>query len=212
MWLRVERRSHFRPGWQTSPHDLHGQTDLPEAAFGSPPQMRFGVQPLGCRLTPFSHGHAKGSRRNNFTFCCWPPGPLARRERRAIPGAVCEERATKPAGLRAAARRGAAARARIGFVAAPRRCPTSPSSRRLASARPALAPKWEFISARALSTPVRNYGIEAGFSEGRRPGTPVVSHLRRSILTDAQSRPHGRDLQFNSRCRELLKVGEFNSC
>src|SRR5438876_5852001 len=69
----------------------------------------------------------------------------------AKPEAVCEERATKPAGLRAAARRGAAARARIGFVAAPRRCPTSPSSRRLASARPALAPKCEFISARALS-------------------------------------------------------------
>src|SRR2546427_13173955 len=56
------------------------------------------------------------------------------------------------AGLRAAARRGAAARARIGFVAAPRRCPTSPASRRLASARRALAPKCEFISARALST------------------------------------------------------------
>src|SRR5436190_14070422 len=33
-----------------------------------------------------------------WTLCCWPPGPLARRERRAIPGAVCEERATKPAG------------------------------------------------------------------------------------------------------------------
>src|SRR5213076_399998 len=43
-------------------------------------------------------------------------------------------------------------RARIGFVAAPRRCPTSTSSRRLASARPALAPKCEFISARALSS------------------------------------------------------------
>src|SRR5437016_1340702 len=42
-------------------------------------------------------------------------------------------------------------RARIGVVAAPRRCPTSTSSRRLASARPALAPKCEFISARALS-------------------------------------------------------------
>src|SRR6266516_7068405 len=55
------------------------------------------------------------------------------------------------AGLRAAARRGTAARARIGFVAAPRLCPTSPASRRLASARPALAPKCEFISARALS-------------------------------------------------------------
>src|SRR5207249_4406376 len=41
---------------------------------------------------------SKGSRRNNFTFCAGLPGPLARRERRAIPGAVCEERATKPAG------------------------------------------------------------------------------------------------------------------
>ena len=62
------------------------------------------------------------------------------------------------AGLRAAARRGTAARARIGFVAAPRRCPTSPASRRLASARPALAPKCEFISARALSTGFHKYG------------------------------------------------------
>ena len=49
---------------------------------------------------------AKGSRRNKFAFCCRPPGPLARRERRRVPGAVREERATKPAGLRAAARRG----------------------------------------------------------------------------------------------------------
>src|SRR5213592_1844644 len=46
---------------------------------------------------------------------------------------------------------GARRRAGICFVAAPRRCPTSTSSRRLASARPALAPKCEFISARALS-------------------------------------------------------------
>src|SRR4029453_15465496 len=49
----------------------------------------------------------KGSRKNKFAFCCRPPGPLARRERRCVPGAVREERATKPAGLRAAARRGA---------------------------------------------------------------------------------------------------------
>jgi TonB family protein len=45
----------------------------------------------------------KGSRKNYLAFCCWPPDPLARRERRAIPEVVCEERATKPAGLRAAA-------------------------------------------------------------------------------------------------------------
>src|SRR5207247_9871075 len=57
-----------------------------------------------------------------------------RGERRAIPGAVCEERATKPAGLRAAAQRGAAAGGHllccrsstmsdIACVAAPRICP-----------------------------------------------------------------------------------------
>ena len=38
---------------------------------------------------------------------CRPSGPLARRERRAY-RVVCEERATQSAGLRAAARRGAA--------------------------------------------------------------------------------------------------------
>src|SRR5207249_7266650 len=49
---------------------------------------------------------------------------------------------------------GARRRAGICVVAAPRRCPTSPASRRLASARPALAPKCEFISARALRWPL----------------------------------------------------------
>src|SRR5437870_5761706 len=62
----------------------------------------------------------------------WATPP--RGERRAIPGAVWEERATTPAGLRAAARRGAAAGGHllccrsstmsdIAFVAAPRICP-----------------------------------------------------------------------------------------
>ena len=56
-------------------------------------------------------------------------------------------------------------RARIGFVAAPRRCPTSTSSRRLASASPALAPKWEFTPARALglSRSVRLPGSLSGW-------------------------------------------------
>src|SRR5437867_7283423 len=58
----------------------------------------------------FSLQAVLSSRRINFTFCCWPPGPLTRREHEPYPGAVCEERATKPAGLRAAARRGAAAK------------------------------------------------------------------------------------------------------
>src|SRR5438128_1160447 len=48
-------------------------------------------------VTVLANKWTKGSSRNNFTFCCRPPGPLARRERRAIPGAtgaVCKERAT----------------------------------------------------------------------------------------------------------------------
>src|SRR5439155_25616780 len=90
----------------------------------------------------------KGSRRNHFAVCCRLPGPMARRERRAIPGRS-EQRSQRAWGPQpAGARR---RRARIVFVAAPRRCPTSTSSRLLASARPALAPKCEFISARALS-------------------------------------------------------------
>src|SRR5439155_24210685 len=59
------------------------------------------------------------------------------------------------AGLRAAARSGTAARARIGCVAAPRRCPTSPAARRLASARPAPGRNGPFISARALTPEVQ---------------------------------------------------------
>src|SRR5207245_11308826 len=50
-----------------------------------------------------------------WTLCCRPPGPLARRERRAIPGAVCEERATKPAGCPATRERGAS-RAKLGSL------------------------------------------------------------------------------------------------
>src|SRR5436189_5775870 len=46
--------------------------------------------------------------------------------------------ASRPAGK---ARATSNTRRCTGVVAAPRRCPTSPSSRRLASARPALAPK-----------------------------------------------------------------------
>ena len=74
------------------------------------------------------------------TFCCWPPGPLARRERRAYPLRYVrsEQHSQRACGPQPA---GARRRAGICFVAAPRRCPTSPSSRRLASARPALAPK-----------------------------------------------------------------------
>src|ERR671922_1394342 len=45
----------------------------------------------------------------------------------------------------------------------------------------------------AVNSPARQGGVFVGSRhEGRRPGTAVVSHLRRSILTDVQSRPHGR--------------------
>src|SRR5438034_7625332 len=84
----------------------------------------FGVQPSGRKLRVCDE--------IIWTLCCWPPGPLARRERRAIPGAVCEERATKPAGRspEGAAAKGAyrlccrsSTMSDIAFVAAPRICP-----------------------------------------------------------------------------------------
>ena len=65
---------------------------------------------------------------------------------------------------------GARRRAGICFVAAPRRCPTSTSSRRLASARPALAPKCEVISARAL-------GLQRGLNS--KTGVEVKLSLQR---------------------------------
>src|SRR5438874_13178462 len=81
-----------------------------------------------------------------WTLCCWPPGPLARRERRAIPGAVCKERATQPAGTAPRSPVGRSPEGRGGGRASAALpllddITTSPASRRLASARPALAPK-----------------------------------------------------------------------
>jgi len=74
-------------------------------------------------------------------LCCRPPGPLARPERRAYPlrhvrSGQHSQRACGPQFF------GARRRAGICCVAAPRRCTeASPASRRLASARPARAPK-----------------------------------------------------------------------
>ena len=75
-----------------------------------------------------------------FAFCCWSPGTLARHERRAYSEYVrSEQRSQRACGPQPG---GARRRAGICFVAAPRRCtPTSPASRRLASAHPALASK-----------------------------------------------------------------------
>ena len=72
---------------------------------------------------------------NNVYTLLLAPRPAGEAHATSIPEAVCKERATKPAGLRAAARRGAAAgghllRCRsstmytdIACVAAPRICP-----------------------------------------------------------------------------------------
>ena len=84
---------------------------------------------------------AKGSRKNNFTFC----------------GSVFSRRSClqKGIGSRILVRLppcGARRWTGICGVAAPRRCHTSPASRRLASARPALAPECELILARTLKS------------------------------------------------------------
>ncbi len=107
------------------------------------------------------------------------PRPAGEARARSIPGVVCEERATKPARLRAAARRGAAARG-ICFVATPRRyTPISPASRRFASARPALAPKCKRHS---LTGP---YPVPAVNIKSKPPLLGVCRGLRRSHMVVA---------------------------
>ena len=77
---------------------------------------------------------AKGPSGNKVYILLLAPRPAGKARATSIPGAVCKERATPPAGLRAAARRGAAAGGHlpccrssamsdIAFVAAPRICP-----------------------------------------------------------------------------------------
>src|SRR6266516_2888582 len=56
------------------------------------------------------------------TFCCWPPGPLARRERRAYPVRYVRSEQHRQ-GACGPQPGGARRRAGICFVAAPRICP-----------------------------------------------------------------------------------------
>src|SRR5437867_5307697 len=77
----------------------------------------------------------KGPSGNKVYILLLAPRPAGKARATSIPGAVCKERATAPAGLRAAARRGAAAgghllccrsstmHSGIACVAAPRICP-----------------------------------------------------------------------------------------
>src|SRR5436190_20801039 len=85
--------------------------------------------------------NAKGPSGNKVYILLLAPRPAGKARATSIPAAVCKERATQPACLRAAARRG-----RGGGRASPALpllddATTSPASRRLASAHPALAPK-----------------------------------------------------------------------
>src|SRR6059036_3779507 len=106
---------------------------------------RTGYGPAATKTSRFfAFSRLRARQEIRCTFCCWPPGPLARRERRAYP--VCPVRYVRSEQHRQRAcgpqPGGARRRAGICFVVAPRRwTPASPASRRLASARPALAPK-----------------------------------------------------------------------
>ena len=87
----------------------------------------------------FSRRRTKVSE--GITLCCWPPGPLARRGRRAYPQRYVrsEHKAGGPAGR---TRRGAAVKGAYRLCCRSSTMhPASPASRRLASVRPALAPK-----------------------------------------------------------------------
>ena len=89
---------------------------------------------------------------------------------------------------------GARRRAGICFVAAPRRCPTSPASRRLASARPALAPKCEFISARALRGPLLALSLMLSLASCWATQSETEAKIE-SLLEAAQRAQSAGDLQ-----------------
>src|SRR5213593_2269059 len=83
----------------------------------------------------------RARHRITFALCCRPPGPLARRERRAYPLRYVrrEQRSQRACGPQP---EGA-----VCVVGAPRRCTAaSPASRRLASGPSALAPKCKCYS------------------------------------------------------------------
>src|SRR6266516_6758741 len=74
------------------------------------------------RPSPLSHMRVLRARQEiRCTFCCWPPGPLARRERRAypLPYVRSEQHSQRACGPQPG---GARRRAGICGVAAPRRC------------------------------------------------------------------------------------------
>src|SRR2546422_11716823 len=72
-----------------------------------------------------SHEALRARQEIRCTFCCWPPGPLARRERRAYPLRPLRYVRSEQHSQRACGPQPGGARrrrARIGGVAAPRRC------------------------------------------------------------------------------------------
>src|SRR5437667_9408432 len=88
----------------------------------------------------------RARQRITFALCCRPPGPLARRERRAYPlrDVRSEQRSQRACGPQP---EGARRRGAVCVVDAPRRCTAaSPASRRLASGPSALAPKCKCYS------------------------------------------------------------------
>src|SRR5947208_12205604 len=88
---------------------------------------------------------AKGSRKNNLAFCCGSHAQLNHNRQAAM---VCWAWEPQPCGARRP-RRVSAALPLLDDIT------TSPASRRLASACPALAPKCQLILARTLSGATR---------------------------------------------------------
>jgi hypothetical protein len=136
---------------------------------------------------------SQGSRRNKFAFCCRPPGPLARREQRCVPGPVREERATKPAGRRRQ------------FLRVPDSQQTETTVRNFP---PTLAPECEINSARAFSlhrsTMVKTDVFVAASvfrvsrQDGRGPASsdPTLQHDPPFAARRARPRCSGQRLQF----------------
>jgi len=113
-----------------------------------------------------------------------------------------------PRGLRAAAH-GARRRPGICGVAAPRRCTlASPASRRLASARPALAPKCELIFARTLSPNFLPFWQEIFTVETQSTQRWKMQQPRITRISQINFRGHGFWLpRRGRRCAPFIRAG-----
>src|SRR5205823_6295987 len=135
---QAEQRAHRCRSRVPLPHGLSALEKVLKTRPAAQNSSRLRVFVVKARCAAFT---AKGPSGNKVYILLLAPRPAGKARATSIPAAVCKERATQPAGLRAAAPEGRGGGRASAALPLLDDATTSPASRRLASARPALAPK-----------------------------------------------------------------------